>query len=102
MVISGTVIELINANDSITNIVVKIKHNEMYFPVCFVAFGEAKTLISQLRIEKKDIVKITYYIKSKKHEDRYFTSAIIEKISVAEKWTRQYSINMTDEELNSL
>lgn len=102
MVTSGTVIEVINVNDAITNIVVRIKHNELFYPVCFVAFGDIKTLISQLRIEKNDIVKISYYIKSKKHEDRYFTSAVIEKISVAEKWSRQYSIGMTDEEQNSL
>jgi hypothetical protein len=102
MVISGTVIEVINATDSITNVVVKVKHNDFYFPICFTAFGEIKALICQLRIEKKDIVKITYYVKSKKHEERYFTSAIIEKISVAEKWNRQISIGMTDEEMRNL
>jgi hypothetical protein len=102
MVISGTVIEVINVNDSVTNIVVKVKHNEFYFPICFTAFGEIKTIISQIRIEKNDIVKITYYVKSKRHEDRYYTSAIIEKINISEKWTRQYSIGMSEEDLMSL
>jgi hypothetical protein len=44
-----------------------------------------------------DIVKITYYVKSKKVGDKYYTSAIIEKISICEKWTRQFS---TDELLD--
>lgn len=102
MVVSGKVIEVINATESITNVVIKVKHNEIYLPICFTAFGEIKALICQLRIEKQDVVKITYYVKSKKHEDRYFTSAIIEKISIAEKWTRQYSMGMTEEEMRNL
>jgi hypothetical protein len=53
----------------------------------------------QLRFEKGDYVKITYYLKSKKYKDIYYTSAVVEKISITQKATKQYSVNMLTGEI---
>jgi hypothetical protein len=50
-------------------------------------------------MEKGDTVKITYYLKSKKWQDRYFTSAIIEKIQIIAKKSIQLIIDMESGEI---
>jgi hypothetical protein len=45
-------------------------------------------------VEQGDYVKITYYLKSKEFNGRYNTSAIVQKISITQKGTNQYSVDM--------
>jgi hypothetical protein len=52
-----------------------------------------------LRIEKGDTVKIDYYIKSKKWQDKYLTSAIVEKINIIAKKSPQLIIDMETGEI---
>ena len=89
MVCKGVILDLIPVTDTVIQVVIRVKKNETYFPVAFTAYKEIKILIQQVKIEKGDAVKIDYYIKSKKWQDKYFTSAIIEKISIISKKSPQ-------------
>jgi hypothetical protein len=94
MIVTGKIMDIVNVSDKVTQIVIRVKKEEIYLPVAYVCFTEIKALILQLRIEKGDFVKITYYLKSKKYNEYYTTSAIVEKICITNKATKQYSVDM--------
>jgi hypothetical protein len=56
-------------------------------------------LIKQIRLEKRDVIKITYFLKSKKYENKYYTSAIIEKLNVITKRPEQLMVDMETGEI---
>jgi hypothetical protein len=99
MVVVGKIMDIINVSDTVTQVVIRIKKDEIYLPVSFICFQDIKALVSQLRFENGDYVKITYYLKSKKYKEIYYTSAIIEKISITQKATKQYSVNLLTGEM---
>jgi hypothetical protein len=99
MVSKGVILDIISATDTVVQVVIRVKKNDSYFPVAFTAFKDVKVLIQQVRMEKGDTVKITYYLKSKKWQDRYFTSAIIEKIQIIAKKSIQLIIDMESGEI---
>jgi hypothetical protein len=99
MVVTGKIMNIINATDKVTQIIIRVKKDEIYLPVAFVCFTEIKALICQLRIEQGDFVKITYYLKSKKFDDHYSTSAIVQKISITQKGTKQLMVDMETGEI---
>lgn len=101
MITTGKIVDVLNVSDKVTQVIIRVKKDEIYLPIAFVCFENIKSLISQLRIEKGDFVKITYYLKSKKHNELYYTSAIIEKISITQKATNQYSVNMMTGEITN-
>jgi len=99
MVCKGSVLDLIPVTDTVMQVVVRVKKSESYFPVAFTAYLDVKVLIQQIKIEKGDTVKIDYYIKSKKWQDKYFTSAVIEKIKIIAKKSPQLIIDMETGEI---
>ena len=99
MVVVGKIMNIINATDKVTQVVIRVKKDDIYLPVAFVCFEEIKALICQLRIEKGDYVKITYYLKSKKFDAHYTTSAIVQKISITQKATNQLMVDMETGEI---
>jgi len=99
MVCKGVILDLIPVADEVMQVVIRVKNKESYFPVAFTGYREIKILIQQVKIEKGDAVKIEYYIRSKKWQDKYFTSAIIEKISVIAKKSPQLIIDMETGEI---
>jgi hypothetical protein len=99
MVVVGKIMDIINVSDKVTQIVIRVKKDEIYLPVAFVCFQEIKVLVMQLRLEKGDFAKITYYLKSKKTNEIYFTSAVVEKICITQKATKQYSVDMMTGEI---
>ena len=100
MVCKGVILDLVPVTDTVIQVVIRVKKNETYFPVAFTAYTEIKILIQQVKIEKGDAVKIDYYIKSKKWQDKYFTSAIIEKIKViAKKPSQQLLVDLSTGEI---
>ena len=100
MVVVGKIMDIINVSDKVTQIIIRVKNEEIYLPVAFVCFQDIKAFILQLRFEKGDCVKITYHLKSKKYNEIYSTSAIIEKICITQKATKQYSVDMFTGEIN--
>ena len=80
--------------ESFLQVVIQVKRNDSFFPIAFIAFTDLKVLIQQIKVEKGDVVKIDYYIKSKKWEDRYTTSAIVEKIKIISKKPSQLTIDV--------
>lgn len=100
MVVIGKIISIISATDTVTQVVIRVKKDEIYLPVAFVCFTEIKALLCQLRVEQGDYVKITYYLKSKKFNDHYNTSAIVQKICITQKGTKQYSVDMFSGEIH--
>jgi len=99
MVCKGVILDIIPATDTVVQVVIRVKKNDSYFPLAFTAFKDVKVLIQQVRMEKGDTVKIEYYLKSKKWQDRYFTSAIIEKIQIIAKKSIQLIIDMESGEI---
>ena len=99
MVCKGSILDLIPVTDTVMQVVIRVKKSDSYFPVAFTAYLDVKVLIQQIKIEKGDTVKIDYYIKSKKWQDKYFTSAVIEKIKVVAKKSPQLIIDMETGEI---
>lgn len=101
MVLNGTVIDVISVNESITQVVVRTKKDSAYIVIAFTCHHEITTLIRQLRLEKGDIVKVTYHIQSKKYENKYYTSAIVEKLHITQKKSQQMLVDMMTGEILS-
>lgn len=99
MVVVGKIMSIINATDKVTQVVIRVKKDEIYLPVAFVCFTEIKALLCQLRVEQGDYVKITYYLKSKKFNEHYNTSAIVQKIHITQKGTKQLMVDMETGEI---
>lgn len=99
MVAKGTIIDIIDVSDKVTQVVIQAKKGNLYFPISFTAFQDVLVLIKQIRLEKRDVVKITYFIKSKKYENKYYTSAIIEKINIIAKKPEQFMVDMETGEI---
>ena len=100
MVCKGSVLDLIAMTDKVMQVVIRVKKNDAYFPIAFTAFLDIKILIQQIKIEKGDTVKIDYYIKSKKWQDKYFTSAVVEKIKIiAKKPSQQLLVDLSTGEI---
>lgn len=99
MVLNGTVIDVISVKESITQVVVRTKRENAYVAIAFTCHHEITTLIRQLRLEKGDIVKINYYVSSKKYENRYYTSAIAEKIHITQKKSEQLMVDLETGEI---
>jgi hypothetical protein len=99
MVCKGAILDIIPVTDSVIQVVIRVKKNDSYFPVAFTAYQDIRVLIQQVKIEKGDAVKIQYYIKSKKWQDKYFTSAVIEKINIIAKKSPQLIIDMETGEI---
>lgn len=101
MVCKGVILDIFPVTDTVVQVVIRVKKNDSYFPIAFTAYKDIKVLIQQVKMEKGDAVKIDYYIKSKKWQDKYFTSAIIEKIRVIAKKSPQMTIDMETGEIFS-
>jgi hypothetical protein len=99
MVAKGTVIDIINVSDKVTQVIIQSKKGEVYFPICFTAYQDILVLIKQIKLEKRDVIKLTYFIKSKKYENKYYTSAIIEKINIIAKKPEQLMVDMETGEI---
>jgi hypothetical protein len=99
MVAKGTIIDIIDVSTKVTQIILQSKKDLLYFPICFIAYQDILVLIKQIRLEKRDVVKITYFLKSKKYENKYYTSAIIEKINVIAKRPEQLMVDMETGEI---
>jgi hypothetical protein len=99
MVAKGKVIDIIKVSEKVTQVIVQSKKGENYFPICFTAYQDVLILIKQIRLEKRDVVKITYFIKSKKYENKYYTSAIIEKLQIVAKKPEQLMVDMETGEI---
>jgi hypothetical protein len=99
MVAKGTIIDLIDVSDKVTQVIIQSKKGTNFFPICFTAYQDILILIKQIRLEKRDVVKITYFLKSKKYESKYYTSAIIEKLNVISKRPEQLMVDMETGEI---
>jgi hypothetical protein len=99
MVAKGTIIDIIDVSDKVTQIIIQAKKENLYFPICFTAYRDIIVLIKQIRLEKRDVIKITYFLKSKKYENKYYTSAIIEKINIVAKKPEQLMVDMETGEI---
>jgi len=99
MVIKGKIIDIISVTENVAQIVIMHKKEDVYFPICFTAYQDIIVLTRQIKLEKGDLVKIDYYIKSRKHQEKYYTSAIIEKIQISQKKSIQLMVDMETGEI---
>jgi hypothetical protein len=99
MVVNGTVIDIISVNESISQVVVRTKKDSAYIVIAFTCHREITTLIRQLRLEKGDLVKVTYCVQSKKYESKYYTSAIVEKLHITQKKSEQLMVDLETGEI---
>jgi hypothetical protein len=101
MICRGKVSEIIVVNESVAQVIIKVKRGEIYLPVAFIALSSIKVLMQQINVEKGDTVKIEYYLKSKKWQDKYKTDAIIHSIRIIAKKPSQLLIDMETGEIFS-
>jgi hypothetical protein len=99
MVAKGKVMDIIDVTENVAQIVIMNKKEESYFPISFIAYQSIIILCRQIKLEKGDIVKIEYFIKSKKVQDKYYTSAIIEKLQITQKKSTQLTVDMETGEI---
>jgi hypothetical protein len=78
MVCKGVILDLIPVTDTVMQVVIRVKKSDSYFPLAFTAYLEIKVLIQQIKIEKG--------------QDKYFTSAVVEKIKIITKKPSQQLI----------
>jgi hypothetical protein len=94
MVANAIIQDIIEISDKVTQVVIKVKHNNIFLNVCFIAFGDVKNKIKKDNIEISDRVRIKYYLKSKKWNEKYSTDAIIQEISIKEKGKKQMYVDL--------
>jgi hypothetical protein len=99
MIAKGKIIDIIQVTEAVTQIVIMNKKDESYYPICFTAYQDITILCKQIKLDKGDLVKIDYFLKSKKYQEKYFTSAIIEKLQITQKKTTQLSVDMETGEI---
>lgn len=94
MVYNGFISNKVVLSDSLMLLIGKQLHNNIYNHVCFTAYGKVVETIDLYDIDKKDLVRISYHIKSKKINDYWTTSLIIDTIELKEKASPQMKINI--------
>ncbi len=99
MIYRGSILELKPVTDTVLEVVIKVKKNDSYSVIAFTTYKEIKILIQQIKIEKGDYVKIDFNLVSKKWQDKYYLSAVINKISVISKKSPQLIIDMETGEI---
>ena len=99
MVCRGSILELKPITDTVLEVVIRIKKNDSYSVIAFTAYKEIKILIQQVKIEKGDYVKVEFNLISKKWQDKYYLSAVLEKIKIIAKKSPQLIIDMETGEI---
>lgn len=99
MVVRGKVIDIISVTDNVAQIIIAYKKDEQFNRIAFTMFRDIIVLSRQLGLEKGDVVKIEYYLKSKKYLDKYMTSAIIEKLIITQKRPLQLMVDLETGEI---
>ncbi len=99
MVIKGTVVKIIHLNENMSNLILRKKEKGSYVTICFLAFEEQKRIIHQLNVIAGDGVKITAHIFSKKYNEKYYTSIVIDKLVITNKKTDLSMVDLTTGEL---
>ena len=99
MVAKGTIVDIIDVSDKVIHIIIKYRKGDNFIHLCFTGYQDILILIKQIRLEKRDVVKITYFLKSRKHENKWYTSAIIEKINIIAKKPEQFMVDMETGEI---
>lgn len=99
MIYRGSILELRPVTDAVLEVVIRVKKNDSYSVIAFTAYKEIKILIQQIKIEKGDYVKVDFNLISKKWQDKYYLSAVIEKIIVVAKKSPQLIIDMETGEI---
>lgn len=92
MICKGKILEIIGVTDTVAQVVLQSKKDDTYYTTAFTAYHDVIVLIKQLALEKGDYVKVTFSVKSKKYENKYYTNAIVEKISVVAKKSQQLQV----------
>jgi hypothetical protein len=99
MVEKGKVISIIKPNDWTTQIIIRKKRNNIYLPICFSAYDESKRLVNQIGLEVGDVVKIDYHLYSKKYNEKYYTTAQIDRIKITQKKSQQLMVDLETGEI---
>jgi hypothetical protein len=99
MVYRGVILELNYVTDTVLEVAIRVKKDEYYSVIAFTAYKEIRILIQQVKIEKGDYVKIDAHLKSKKWQNKYYLSAVIDKISIVAKKSPQLIIDMETGEI---
>jgi len=99
MIVRGKILDIIGITDTMAQLVLQVKKEESYITIAFTAYQDTIILIKHLMLEKGDYVKVTFNVKSKKYETKYYTNAIVEKISLIAKKSQQLEVDMETGEI---
>ena len=92
MICKGKILEIIGVTDTVAQLVLQTKKDDTYHTIAFTAYHDIIVLIKHLMLDKGDYVKVTFSVKSKKYESKYYTNAIVEKINLIAKKTQQLEV----------
>ena len=85
MTIEGKVFEIVRKSEKVWEVVLRKKSKDKIVPIAFVAFSYTIGIVKSLNMKPKDRVKIQFSLQSKSFNDRYYTSAIIDKIDILQR-----------------
>jgi RNase P/RNase MRP subunit p29 len=85
MTIEGKVFEILQSSEKMWEVVLRKKHKEKIVPISFLAFVFTINDVKRLNIKPKDRVKIQFHLRSKMYGNRYYTSAVIDKIDILQR-----------------
>jgi RNase P/RNase MRP subunit p29 len=85
MTIEGKVFEILQSSEKMWEVVLRKKHKEKIVPISFLAFSFTINDVKRLNIKPKDRVKIQFHLRSKMYGNRYYTSAVIDKIDILQR-----------------
>lgn len=99
MICKGKILEIILVSETVVQVVLQSKKDDAYCTTAFTAYHDIIVLLKHLMLEKGDYVKVTFSVKSKKYENKYYTNAIVEKISLIAKKSQQLQVDMETGEI---
>lgn len=99
MICKGKILEIIVVTDTVAQVILQSKKDDTYYTTAFTAYQDIILLLKHLMLDKGDYVKVTFSVKSRKYENKYYTNAIVEKISLISKKSQQLEVDMETGEI---
>ena len=99
MICKGKILEIIVVTDTVAQVILQSKKDDTYNTTAYTAYHDIIVLLKHLMLDKGDYVKVTFSVKSKRYENKYYTNAIIEKISLISKKSQQLEVDMETGEI---
>lgn len=92
----GKIFDIIQISEKVWQVVIKKTRKAKFFPVAFICFSNCIEQIKQQNIQVKDRIVLKFYIKSNSYKGKYHTDAIVEEITLKNKFSGSLSVFHND------